>query len=49
VGRGARGLVVGLAGTRVSVGATIATAPLTAATLGAVAPVGIVLNFAAIP
>ncbi len=32
-----------------SVGATIATAPLTAATLGAVAPVGIVLNFAAIP
>lgn len=32
-----------------SVGATVATAPLTAATLGAVAPVGILLNFAAIP
>jgi competence protein ComEC len=32
-----------------SVGATMATAPLTAATLGAVAPIGIVLNFAAIP
>jgi competence protein ComEC len=32
-----------------SVGATLATAPLTAATLGTVAPVGIVLNFAAIP
>lgn len=32
-----------------SVGATLATAPLTAAALGAVAPVGILLNFAAIP
>jgi len=32
-----------------SVGATLATAPLTAATLGAVAPIGILLNFAAIP
>jgi competence protein ComEC len=32
-----------------SVGATVATAPLTAATLGTVAPVGILLNFAAIP
>jgi len=32
-----------------SIGATVATAPLTAAVLGAVAPVGIVLNFAAIP
>lgn len=32
-----------------SVGATLATAPLTAAALGAVAPVGILLNFVAIP
>lgn len=32
-----------------SVGATVATAPLTALALGAVAPVGIVLNFIAIP
>jgi competence protein ComEC len=32
-----------------SVGATLATAPITAAALGTVAPVGIVLNFAAIP
>ncbi|MCU0620399.1 MAG: DNA internalization-related competence protein ComEC/Rec2 [Gemmatimonadales bacterium] len=32
-----------------SVGATMATAPLTAAVLGTVAPVGIVLNFVAIP
>lgn len=32
-----------------SVGATLATAPLTAAVLGAVAIIGIVLNFAAIP
>jgi len=32
-----------------SVGSTLATAPLTAAILGAVAPIGIVLNFAAIP
>lgn len=32
-----------------SVGATLATAPITAATLGTVAPVGIVLNFVAIP
>ena len=32
-----------------SIGATLATAPLTSATLGAVAPVGIVLNFVAIP
>ncbi len=32
-----------------SVGATVATAPLTAMTLGAVAPVGVVLNFVAIP
>ena len=32
-----------------SVGATLATAPITAATLGAVAMVGIVLNFIAIP
>ncbi len=32
-----------------SVGATLATAPLTAAALGAVAPIGIALNFAAIP
>jgi competence protein ComEC len=32
-----------------SVGATLATAPLTAAALGSVALVGIVLNFAAIP
>lgn len=32
-----------------SIGATLATAPLTAATLGAVAPVGIALNFVAIP
>jgi competence protein ComEC len=32
-----------------SVGATAATAPITAAALGAVAPVGIALNFAAIP
>lgn len=32
-----------------SVGSTLATAPLTAAVLGAVAPIGIVLNFAAIP
>ncbi len=32
-----------------SVGATLATAPITAATLGAVAVVGIVLNFLAIP
>jgi len=32
-----------------SVGATFATAPLTAAALGTVAPVGIGLNFAAIP
>ncbi len=32
-----------------SVGATLATAPITAAALGTVAPVGIGLNFAAIP
>ncbi len=32
-----------------SVGATLATAPITAYALGAVAPVGILLNFAAIP
>ncbi len=32
-----------------SVGATVATAPVTALLLGAVAPVGIVLNFVAIP
>lgn len=32
-----------------SVGATLATAPITAATLGAVAVIGIVLNFLAIP
>lgn len=32
-----------------SVGATVATAPLTAMTLGAVAPIGIALNFVAIP
>jgi competence protein ComEC len=32
-----------------SVGATLATAPITAATLGAVAMIGIVLNFLAIP
>jgi competence protein ComEC len=32
-----------------SVGATLATAPITAWSLGTVAPVGIVLNFAAIP
>ncbi len=32
-----------------SVGATLATAPLTAAALGAVAPIGIALNFIAIP
>jgi len=32
-----------------SVGATLATAPVTAAALGTVAPVGILLNFAAIP
>ena len=32
-----------------SVGATLATAPITAAALGTVAPIGIVLNFAAIP
>lgn len=32
-----------------SVGATLTTAPITAATLGAVAIIGIVLNFAAIP
>lgn len=32
-----------------SIGSTLATAPLTAAVLGAVAPIGIVLNFAAIP
>lgn len=32
-----------------SVGSTLATAPLTAAVLGAVAPVGILLNFIAIP
>lgn len=32
-----------------SIGATVATAPLTALTLGAVAPIGIVLNFIAIP
>ena len=32
-----------------SVGATLATAPITAATLGAVAVIGIVLNFMAIP
>lgn len=32
-----------------SVGSTLATAPLTAAFLGAVAPIGIVMNFAAIP
>jgi competence protein ComEC len=32
-----------------SVGATLATAPITAATLGAVAIIGIVLNFVAIP
>jgi competence protein ComEC len=32
-----------------SVGATLATAPLTALALGTVAPIGIVLNFAAIP
>ncbi len=32
-----------------SIGATLATAPFTAAMLGAVAPIGIVMNFAAIP
>nr|MBA3258023.1 ComEC/Rec2 family competence protein [Gemmatimonadales bacterium] len=32
-----------------SVGATLATAPITAAALGTVAPVGVVLNFVAIP
>ncbi|HEX5387536.1 MAG TPA: DNA internalization-related competence protein ComEC/Rec2 [Gemmatimonadales bacterium] len=32
-----------------SIGATLATAPLTAAALGTVAPIGIALNFAAIP
>jgi competence protein ComEC len=32
-----------------TVGATLATAPLTAAALGAVAPIGIALNFIAIP
>ncbi|HUG28321.1 MAG TPA: DNA internalization-related competence protein ComEC/Rec2, partial [Gemmatimonadales bacterium] len=32
-----------------SVGSTVTTAPLTAAVLGAVAPIGIVLNFVAIP
>lgn len=32
-----------------SIGATLGTAPLTCALLGAVAPVGIILNFAAIP
>jgi competence protein ComEC len=32
-----------------SVGATLGTAPLTAGALGTVAPIGIVLNFAAIP
>ncbi len=32
-----------------SVGSTLATAPLTAAVIGAVAPIGIVMNFAAIP
>jgi competence protein ComEC len=32
-----------------SVGATLATAPITAAALGTVAPIGIALNFAAIP
>ena len=32
-----------------SIGATLATAPITAWALGTVAPVGIVLNFAAIP
>lgn len=32
-----------------SVGATLATAPITAAALGTVAPIGVVLNFAAIP
>lgn len=32
-----------------SVGATLATAPITSAMLGAVAPVGILLNYAAIP
>jgi len=32
-----------------SIGATLATAPLTSAALGAVAPIGIVLNFVAIP
>jgi competence protein ComEC len=32
-----------------SIGATLATAPITAWSLGAVAPVGILLNFAAIP
>lgn len=35
--------------TAASIGATVATAPITAAALGAVAPVGIVLNLAAIP
>lgn len=32
-----------------SVGATLATAPITAVALGAVAPIGILVNFAAIP
>jgi len=32
-----------------SIGATLATAPITAWSLGAVAPIGILLNFAAIP
>jgi competence protein ComEC len=32
-----------------SLGATLATAPITAAALGAIAPVGVALNFAAIP
>lgn len=36
-------------GLAASVGATLATAPLTAAVLGTVAPAGILLNFAAIP
>ena len=36
-------------GLSASVGATLGTAPVTAATLGTVAPAGIALNFAAIP
>jgi competence protein ComEC len=44
LGRGAAWRTLGS-----SVGATLATAPITAWALGTVAPIGIVLNFAAIP